>query len=52
VHTIPIGSAGELADLAEQVLLGDRELFELTERKDFSVDMLPAKPKDGVGTRL
>ncbi len=40
VHMIPIGAAGHLAAMAEQVLRDDRELFELTERKDFSADML------------
>jgi 4-hydroxy-4-methyl-2-oxoglutarate aldolase len=52
VHVIPAGAAGKLAALAQQVLQGDRELFELTERRDFSVDMLPAKPEEAVGGRL
>jgi len=43
VHTIPIEAARELAGVAEQVLRDDRELFELTERQDFSVDMLSAR---------
>jgi regulator of RNase E activity RraA len=43
VHMIPRGVAGRLAAIAEQVLREDRELFELTERKDFSAAMLEAK---------
>ena len=42
VHAIPIGAAHDLAGLAEQVLRDDRELFALTETKDFSVNMLSA----------
>jgi hypothetical protein len=45
---IPIGAARELPGLAEQVLRDDRELFQLTERKDFSVDMLTATLDQGV----
>jgi regulator of RNase E activity RraA len=48
VHMIPIGAARELPGLAEQVLRDDRELFQLTERKDFSVDMLTATLDQGV----
>ena len=48
VHMIPISAAGELPGIAEQVLRDDRELFELTERKDFSVDMLSARLEEGV----
>ena len=40
VHMIPKGAARDLAVIAEDVLRADRELFELTERKDFSPDML------------
>jgi regulator of RNase E activity RraA len=42
VQQIPIEAARELPRLADQVLSDDRELFDLTERKDFSVDMLAA----------
>lgn len=48
VHTIPIVAARELPAIAEQVLRDDRELFALTERKDFSVDMLSARLEQGV----
>ncbi len=40
VHMIPRGAARNLAVVAEEVLRDDRELFELTERKDFSAAML------------
>jgi len=43
VHTIPIEAARELPAIAEQVLRSDREVFEQTSRKDFSVAMLTAK---------
>ena len=43
VHMIPPSGAGRLAAIAEEVLREDRELFELTERKDFSAAMLTAK---------
>jgi len=43
VHMIPRDVAGGLAAIAEQVLRDDRELFELTERKDFSVAALSAR---------
>jgi len=52
VHTIPIDRARALPGAAEQVLRGDRELFELTGRKDFSVDMLPASLEEGMDRRL
>ena len=52
VHMIPIGAARELAGVAEQVLRDDRELFELTERKDFSVDMLSAKFEEATKRHL
>jgi 4-hydroxy-4-methyl-2-oxoglutarate aldolase len=48
VHTIPIGAARELPGVAEQVLREDRELFELTSRKDFSVELLAAKFQQAV----
>jgi regulator of RNase E activity RraA len=51
VHSIPIDAAGQLTGIAEQVLRDDRALFELTERKHFSVDMLPAKPEEGADRR-
>ena len=37
------GRAGRVAALAKQVLREDRELFELTEQKDFSAAMLKVK---------
>jgi regulator of RNase E activity RraA len=42
VQQIPVEAARELPDIAEKVLRDDRELFELTERRDFSVDTLSA----------
>jgi regulator of RNase E activity RraA len=51
VHTIPKSAAGHLAVIAEQVLREDRELFELTERKDFSVATLSAR-LEGVNRHL
>jgi regulator of RNase E activity RraA len=48
VHMIPMSAASELAVIAEQVLRDDRELFALTERKDFSVDLLTARLEQGV----
>jgi regulator of RNase E activity RraA len=47
VHVVPSGAAGKLAALAQLVLQGDRELFELTERKDFSPDLLSGRPEEG-----
>jgi len=52
VHAIPTGAAGKLAVIAEQVLRDDHELFELIERKDFSVDMLPAKTEEEADRRV
>jgi regulator of RNase E activity RraA len=43
VHMIPKSAAPGLAAIAEEVLREDRELFALTERKDFSVATLSAK---------
>ena len=43
VHMLPRRGAGGLAALAEEVLREDRELFELTERKDFSAAVLAGK---------
>jgi regulator of RNase E activity RraA len=51
VHTIPKSAAGHLAVIADQVLREDRELFELTERKDFSVATLSAR-LEGVNRHL
>jgi 4-hydroxy-4-methyl-2-oxoglutarate aldolase len=45
VHLIP--QVGSLEVLAEEVLREDRELFELTERRDFSVATLTAKLEGG-----
>jgi len=47
VHTIPIEAAHELPAIAEQVLREDLELFALTERKDFSLNMLSARLEQG-----
>ena len=52
VHMIPAGAARALPAAAEQVLRGDRLVIELTERKDFSVDMLPANLAEGMDRRL
>jgi regulator of RNase E activity RraA len=43
VHMIPRSAAARLPAIAEQVLREDRELFDLTERKDFSVATLSAR---------
>lgn len=51
VHLIPQAAVGSLEVLAEQVLREDRELFELTERRDFSVATLTAK-LEGVNKHL
>ena len=51
VHMIPRSAASSLAPIAEQVLREDRELFELTEREDFSVATLSAK-LEGVNRHL
>jgi 4-hydroxy-4-methyl-2-oxoglutarate aldolase len=51
VHQIPGEAVGSLALVAEQVLREDRELFELTERKDFSVATLTAR-LEGVNRHL
>jgi regulator of RNase E activity RraA len=52
VHMIPIEAARKLPGVAEQVLRDGRELFELIERKDFSVDMLSAKLEERLKRRL
>jgi 4-hydroxy-4-methyl-2-oxoglutarate aldolase len=52
VQMIPHGAAGVLAPIAEQVLRGDREIFELTERKDFSVKTLTARLEELSRQRL
>lgn len=51
VHMIPRQGADRLAPIAMQVLREDRELFELTERKDFSVATLSAR-LEGVNRHL
>lgn len=48
VHMIPQDRARELPGIAQRVLEGDREIFELTGREDFSVDMLPASLEERV----
>jgi regulator of RNase E activity RraA len=52
VHMIPHRGVHDLATLAEQVLREDRELFDLTERRDFSAAMLSAKLAEAVKRRL
>jgi regulator of RNase E activity RraA len=52
VHLIPSGAAGCLADVAEQVLQRDRALAQLTDRKDFSVDLLAGKLEEGGNRHL
>jgi len=43
IHLIPLAAAGKLVASAEKVLRGDRELAALTDRPDFSVEVLAAK---------
>jgi len=43
-----IEAAREPPAVAEQVLRSDREIFELTSRKDFSITMLTAKLRNAV----
>jgi 4-hydroxy-4-methyl-2-oxoglutarate aldolase len=45
VHLIPRQFACELPSIAEQVMAQERELFELCENKNFSIDLLMAKLK-------
>jgi len=52
VHMIPRGGVKDLAPLAEQVLREDRELFALTERKDFSAAMLSDKVAEAMKRHL
>jgi len=52
VQMVPRRGAGNLAALAEQVLQEDREICELTERKDFSAALLSAKVAEGSKHRL
>lgn len=52
VHMIPIEAARELPCIAEKVLRDDREIFEMTERKNFSIEMLAAKLAKGVDRHL
>ncbi len=47
VHSIPLAAAGGLAESAAEVLRGDRALATLTDRKDFSVDLLAAVLEEG-----
>jgi hypothetical protein len=49
---IPRGGVKDLAPLAEQVLREDRELFALTERKDFSAAMLSDKLAEAMKRHL
>jgi regulator of RNase E activity RraA len=43
VHQIPLNAAGKLAEKAEEVLRGDREIAALIESRGFSVEMLISK---------
>lgn len=43
VHMLPRRGVKELADLADGVLAEDRDIFDLTEREDFSPALLTAK---------
>ena len=51
VHSIPCGAVNGLAAIAERVLREDRELFEFTERKDFSPATLSAR-LEGINRHL
>jgi regulator of RNase E activity RraA len=51
VHSIPVSVAGRLAPIAEQVQAEDRELFDLTDHEEFSVEMLAAKLRDKIRER-
>ena len=50
VHAIPLAGAGRLATIAGSVLQDDRKLFDLTGRKDFTVEMLVAELREGTDT--
>lgn len=52
VHIVPRRGAARLAELAEDVLREDREMFELTERKDFSAKLLTSKLAEMMKPRL
>jgi 4-hydroxy-4-methyl-2-oxoglutarate aldolase len=52
VHMIPQRGSAGLVALAEDVLREDRDLFELTERKDFSAPVLAAKLAEAKKRRL
>lgn len=52
VHMVPRRGAGQLAELAEEVLREDREIFEFTEREDFSARLLAAKLAEMMKPRL
>jgi len=52
VHMIPRPGVDRLPSLAERVLREDRELFELTERKDFSAALLSSKLEEVTKHRL
>ena len=52
VHLIPRAAAGRLAESAAEVLRGDLALAALTDRADFSVDLLAAKLKEKGEIRL
>jgi regulator of RNase E activity RraA len=46
VHSIPLRAVGSLPALAEQVLRDDREIFDLTEREDFSAALLYSRLRE------
>ncbi|HUP03679.1 MAG TPA: RraA family protein [Bryobacteraceae bacterium] len=47
VQAVPLEAARQLPEIAERVLREDEELFALTERKDFSVELLTARLEPG-----
>ena len=51
VHSIPRKGIHRLSELAEQIRREEHELFQLTESKGFSVDMLAAKLGERAGKR-
>jgi regulator of RNase E activity RraA len=52
VHMVPRRGAGNLPELAELVRREDQEMFDLTERKDFSAAMLSAKLAEMMKRRI
>lgn len=52
VHMIPLRATASLAAIAEEVLRDDRDLFELTERPEFSAAVLSARLQEELKHRL